>query len=73
MARLSRKGWRLGALMFCRSPIFVQCSEDGWFARHEDEDHKLMMVSGPWGSQYEAECKLLDAMHAIADARPEGA
>lgn len=46
-------------------PIFIQQTDEGWFAKVEEIEGKLIAVSGPWGSEGEARFQLIDSIERI--------
>jgi hypothetical protein len=63
--RLKKTAWRHGSLEYNCQTLWVQQTPDGWFAKLEDEPHKLIVVSGPWPTEVEAQRELMDGCEKI--------
>lgn len=71
MAKIKQSAWHHG-LTQCLSGevVWAQRTPDGWFAKVEEERGKLMILSGPWTTQREAECNLIDAAVRVMAKKP---
>lgn len=58
--------WIHGSVEYRHWIVWVQKVSDGtWFSKIEHEDRKLMIVSGPWPTQWDAEQEITDGLEHL--------
>jgi hypothetical protein len=60
MAKLRAKDWKHGSIMHLGFTLWSQKTPDGWFAKYEDEDRKILILAGPCETEDDAMYSLID-------------
>ena len=71
--KIQNKDWIAGSFYYKGNPVYVQrVSTDGWFAKLENSQFQLMIITGPWRTKSEAERMLIEgSLNSLGESHYE--